>query len=117
MCPARYLAGHAHGGQTPFRSLVTFAASRAVLAAEILALHHQLAVLERSSPARLPLTCGDRALWAFALDWYNQDRVHLALGKDAPDHRPQERPEPELANVVSLPHLGGLHHRYCRRAA
>jgi hypothetical protein len=25
-------------------------------------------------------------------DWYNQDRVHLALGKDAPDHRPQSRP-------------------------
>jgi len=25
-------------------------------------------------------------------DWYNQDRVHLALGKDAPDHRPKSRP-------------------------
>jgi transposase InsO family protein len=48
-------------------------------------------------------------------DWYNQDRVHLALGKDAPDHRPKE--PPELAKVVALPRLGGLHHRYCRRAA
>jgi hypothetical protein len=47
-------------------------------------------------------------------DWYNQDRVHLALGKDAPDHRPKE--PPELAKVVALPRLGGLHHRYCRRA-
>ena len=47
--------------------------------------------------------------------WYNQDRVHLALGKDAPDHRPKE--PPELAKVVALPRLGGLHHRYCRRAA
>jgi transposase InsO family protein len=25
-------------------------------------------------------------------DWYNQDRLHLALGKDAPDHRPMSRP-------------------------
>jgi putative transposase len=48
-------------------------------------------------------------------DWYNQDRVHLALGKDAPDHRPLE--PPELGKVVGLPRLGGLHHRYCRRAA
>ena len=48
-------------------------------------------------------------------DWYNQDRLHLALGKDAPDHRPMELPE--LGKVVALPRLGGLHHRYCRRAA
>jgi len=48
-------------------------------------------------------------------EWYNQDRVHLALGKDAPDHRSVE--PPELGKVVALPRLGGLHHRYCRRAA
>ena len=48
-------------------------------------------------------------------DWYNHDRVHLALGKDAPDHRPPQ--PPELGEVVALPRLGGLHHRYCRRAA
>ncbi len=48
-------------------------------------------------------------------DWYNQDRGHLALGKDAPDHRPNE--PAELGNVVALPRLGGLHHRYSRRAA
>jgi len=48
-------------------------------------------------------------------DWYNQDRVHLALGKDAPDHRSVE--SPELGKVVALPRVGGLHHRYSRRAA
>jgi transposase InsO family protein len=48
-------------------------------------------------------------------DWYNQDRVHLALGKDAPDHRPNE--PAGLGKVVALPRLGGLHHRYSRRAA
>jgi V8-like Glu-specific endopeptidase len=41
--------------------------------------------------------------------------VHLALGKDAPDHRPIE--PANLGNVVALPRLGGLHHRYSRRAA
>ena len=48
-------------------------------------------------------------------DWYNQDRVHLALGKDAPEHRQVE--PPELGKVVALPRVGGLHHRYSRRAA
>jgi putative transposase len=33
--------------------------------------------------------------------WYNEDRVHLALAKDAPDHRPVETPE--MGEVVSLP--------------
>jgi hypothetical protein len=41
--------------------------------------------------------------------------VHLALGKDAPDHRTIE--PPELGKVIVLPRLGGLHHRYSRRAA
>ena len=47
--------------------------------------------------------------------WYNEDRVHLALAKDTPDRRPVETPE--MGEVVSLPRLGGLHHRYSRRAA
>ena len=47
--------------------------------------------------------------------WYNEDRVHLDLAKDAPDHRPVETPE--MGEVVSLPRLGELHHPYSRRAA
>jgi putative transposase len=47
--------------------------------------------------------------------WYNEDRTHLALEKDAPDHRPVE--PPEMGQVISLTRLGGLHHRYSRRAA
>jgi hypothetical protein len=47
--------------------------------------------------------------------WYNEDRLHLALEEDAPDHRPVE--PPEMGEVVSLTRLGGLHHRYSRRAA
>src|SRR5262245_13606353 len=62
-------------------SLVAFAASRAALAAEILALRHQLAVLERSRPARLPLTCWDRALWAFLLRHWSGWKDSLLLVK------------------------------------
>ena len=47
--------------------------------------------------------------------WYNEDRLHLALEKDAPDHRSVE--PPEMGEVTSQPRLGGLHHRYSRRAA
>jgi transposase InsO family protein len=41
--------------------------------------------------------------------WYNEDRPHLALAKDAPDHRPAE--PPEIGTVVAFPRLGGLQHR------
>jgi hypothetical protein len=46
------------------RVVVAFAASRAALAAEILALRHNSASWNGRVPARLPLTCWDRALWA-----------------------------------------------------
>jgi len=48
-------------------SLVTLFRSRAEMAAENLALRHQLGILLRSRSARLPLTSWDRALWAFVL--------------------------------------------------
>jgi putative transposase len=47
--------------------------------------------------------------------YYQRARTHLALDKDAPDGRPIERPA--LGTVVSIPEVGGLHHRYVRRAA
>jgi hypothetical protein len=39
---------------------------------------------------------------------YNEVRTHLSLGKDAPDFRRSER----VGNIIALPILGGLHHRY-----
>ena len=42
-------------------------------------------------------------------------RTHLSLGKDAPEPRKVE--PPETGEVVELPVVGGLHHRYSRRAA
>jgi putative transposase len=49
------------------------------------------------------------------LAYYHQARTHLALDKDAPDVRPIELPL--TGKIVQLPEVGGLHHRYVRRAA
>ncbi len=48
-------------------------------------------------------------------DYYHRSRTHLALEKDAPVER--EVQGPELGEVVEIPEVGGLHHRYERRAA
>jgi putative transposase len=47
--------------------------------------------------------------------YYRQTRPHLSLEKDAPEPRPIERPE--VGPVVAVRQVGGLHHRYERRAA
>jgi transposase InsO family protein len=50
--------------------------------------------------------------------YHREDRVHDALGKDTPNHRAVENKPAENAVVISMPRLGGLHHRYgWRRAA
>jgi putative transposase len=49
------------------------------------------------------------------LDYYHHSRCHLALDKDAPEPRPVH--PPDRGQIVSLPQVGGLHHRYERRAA
>ena len=49
------------------------------------------------------------------LAYYHRSRTHLALGQDAPE--PRSVQAPELGGVVELPEVGGLHHRYERRAA
>ena len=47
--------------------------------------------------------------------YYQRSRTHLALVKDAPEPRAVE--PPEQGRVVAIPQVGGLHHRYQRRAA
>ncbi len=49
------------------------------------------------------------------LSYYHGARTHLSLAKDAPEPRSVEAPE--LGGVVALSQVGGLHHRYARRAA
>ncbi len=48
-------------------------------------------------------------------DYYLRSRTNLALDKDTPESRPIQ--PPELGSVIELPEVGGLHHRYERRAA
>jgi hypothetical protein len=46
---------------------------------------------------------------------YHGARTHLSLAKDAPEPRPVERLDD--GRIVEMPMVGGLHHRYGRRAA
>ena len=48
-------------------------------------------------------------------DYYHGSRTHLSLSKDAPDFRPVH--PAKMGNVIAIPQVGGLHHRYERRAA
>ena len=48
-------------------------------------------------------------------EYYERTRTHVSLGKDAPIPRTVQ--PPELGTVVEFPEVGGLHHRYERRAA
>src|SRR5262249_40060255 len=49
------------------------------------------------------------------LAYYHRVRTHLALEKDSPEPRSVERPD--RGRIVATPMVGGLHHRYTRRAA
>lgn len=44
--------------------------------------------------------------------YYHEDRTHLGLGKQTPESRKALNGTPADAKVVSMPRLGGLHHRY-----
>ena len=56
-----------------------------------------------------------RRMLASYLDYYHRSRTHLSLGKDSPVPRPIQ--PPGIGPVVAVPQVGGLHHRYARRAA
>ena len=49
------------------------------------------------------------------IDYYQRSRTHLALEKDSPEPRPIQ--VPDAGRIVAIPQVGGLHHRYERRAA
>ena len=68
-------------------------------------LDHMIVVNER---------CLYRHLKSF-IGYYHRSRTHLALEKDSPEHRPIQ--PPDAGPIVAIPEVGGLHHRYERRAA
>lgn len=47
--------------------------------------------------------------------YYHRTRPHLSLAKDSPEPRPIQ--PPTSGRVVAVAQVGGLHHRYERRAA
>ena len=47
------------------------------------------------------------------LTYYHRTRTHLALAKDAPESRTIMR----QGEIIAIPQVGGLHHRYERQAA
>jgi hypothetical protein len=54
--------------------------------------------------------------YVFCVAWlYHRSRTHLALCKDAPE--PRAKQPPECGPVIEIAEVGGLHHRYERRAA
>ena len=48
-------------------------------------------------------------------DYYHRSRTHLSLEKETPESRPVQGRE--AGRIVAIPEVGGLHHRYERRAA
>ncbi len=56
-----------------------------------------------------------RRILRIYVDYYNETRTHLSLGKDAPEGRPIQ--PPDQGGVLELKRVGGLHHEYVRRAA
>jgi hypothetical protein len=55
-----------------------------------------------------------RVLSAY-FEYHHRSRTHLSLGKDCPE--PRSVQPPSAGTVVAFPQVGGLHHRYERRAA
>ena len=55
-----------------------------------------------------------RQMKSFAA-YYHGSRTHLSLAKDSPEPRAVQ--PPAQGKIVAVPQVGGLHHRYDRRAA
>ena len=47
--------------------------------------------------------------------YYHESRTHLSLNKDAPECRAIQSNKSD--RIIQIPQVGGLHHRYERRAA
>ena len=53
-----------------------------------------------------------RRLIRDSVNYHHEDRIHDSLSKDTPTGRPVESKPSANATVISMPRLGGLHHRY-----
>ena len=87
------------GYQCPWQNGV---AERYVLSARKEMLNHMLIFNESQV----------RDLMRKYVEYYNNERCHLSVGRDSPNGRKILRKPTESAKVVSFPRLGGLHHVY-----
>jgi putative transposase len=55
---------------------------------------------------------GPPALMNEYVRYYHDDRTHLGLAKETPVGRTTAKGTPASGKIVSMPRLGGLHHRY-----
>ena len=46
------------------------------------------------------------------VEYYNNERCHLSVGRDSPNGREIQNKPFESARVISFPRIGGLHHVY-----
>ena len=51
------------------------------------------------------------------VNYHHEDRLHDSLQKDTPNRRAVEQRPAMNSAVISMPRLGGLHHRYTWREA
>jgi putative transposase len=56
-----------------------------------------------------------RGVLSSYFQYYHKTRTHLSLAKDCPESRPVH--PPTSGKIIAFPQVGGLHHRYERRAA
>ena len=56
-----------------------------------------------------------RRILSSYVQYYHRTRTHLSLDKDCPQTRPIS--PPTGGKIIAFPEIGGLHHRYERRAA
>ena len=56
-----------------------------------------------------------RSILRSYLGYYYRTRTHLSLAKDAPE--PRAAQPAQMGKVFEIAEVGGLHHRYERRAA
>jgi hypothetical protein len=61
----------------------------------------------------LALRVGPNSVLGLTERHHQQDSVHDSLKKDASNRRPVEARFLANATVISSPHFGGFHHRYC----
>jgi hypothetical protein len=56
-----------------------------------------------------------KRILAAYVEYNNRSHTHLSLKMDSPSPRPIQTPDE--GKIIAVPQVGGLHHRYERRAA